>query len=228
MLDLYSQSIYIVPAIIDFFLANATMADISGLQSRIKTIEQGPHLWTAPLPAEAPTTMLYVVAAISISFGALIGVAAFEVVRGSWHPWREPAVWISVGIPVGLFAFAGYLIYSARHAKKPEGIRFYLRGVEVGEGSKRKLIRYSDLESFTCVLNEPNNGVDTALFALRTVVSIAAMNPAGLGRAMGEMNQQPIHSHLTIKPRDSDPLIFPLSLGDHRALAAILPKSPDR
>jgi len=158
--------------------------------------------------------------------GAALSTLIIGIVRGPVNPWSDPTIWITVGLPTFLILFGVYLGYCGFYPQKPLGILFFQNGVELGEGSNRKLIAYSELETFICVLAEPaNGGFRFAYFVARAIISFVVINPAGVGYAIGQIAAPPIYSHLTIKPHNERPLTFPLTHPDHYDLGPILPKS---
>jgi len=159
----------------------------------------------------------------SIGLGIAIGTLAVDIVRKSWNPWGEGVVWITVGIPIGLLLFGAFMVYSAMTKQDPSGIQFFQNGMEIGEGSKRRFIPYFKLETFACYLADAKNAErDKMLLAARAAISAVALNPAGIGYAIGKAMQEPTYSELIIKPSDLPLFSIPLSRRDHDALAPVL------
>jgi len=187
--------------------------------------ERGALVWAAPMEKQVTRIPMFLCSLALFGFGGFFVYAIVDVIRPTRDTLATPGLWIAIVMVMFFVSFGAWVFYCAIKYIRPVGIQFFLHGVEIGEGSKRRLIRYVELETFTCAPKEINIGVDTALFALRTVAAIATLNPASVGRTIADLNEEPIYSHLTIKPRDSDILTFPLTRSDYDKLAPILPKT---
>lgn len=182
---------------------------------------QGYLLWKAPVPKPLPRWVLYLCGIGFLGLGLLIGYAVIDVIRPMRRMWSDPVFYICIGSVAFFLLFGAWNMYCAINWRRLQGLHFYEHGLEIGEEAERKFMAYSELETLQCILARAPDAGDTALNAARAVVSLIAMNPAGIGRAMGEAMQEPVFSELVVKPYSGELVTFPLTHADHLKLAPI-------
>ncbi len=182
---------------------------------------QGYLLWKSPVPKPLPRWVLYLCGIGLIAFGLFIPFAVIDEVRRMRNIWSDPVFWICFGSVAFFLLFGAWNLYCAITWRLLQGLHFYEHGLVIGEETERKFVKYSDLETLECILARVPGTGDTAINAARAVVSVIALNPAGIGRALGEAMQEPVFSELVVKPYAGDTVTFSLTHSEHLQLSPI-------
>lgn len=182
---------------------------------------RGPLLWQVPVAKPMPRGLLVLIAFGLMAFSGVIVYFAERLISRMENPWSNSTAWIMIG-SIAVFGLLGvWTLYCAIVYRVLQGTRFYLKGVEVGEGNERSFVPYEVLEILDVVVARAPDATDKTIDIARAAVSVVAMNPAGIGRALGKAMMEPIYSELRIKPRGRTPLSFPLSRAQHERLGPI-------
>ncbi|MCE9607355.1 MAG: hypothetical protein K8U03_20920 [Planctomycetia bacterium] len=191
--------------------------------SRVKDAK-GLLLWESPTDKHASRWVLF-------AFGALFFVVAIIILVATFSPRDIDRTEMGTRTGIGLSAVCcliaiAFIARGISPTATPRGVLFYQAGIEFGEMENRRFIKYPDLETYKYFLAEPeNDAIDNAVLAARTIVSVIALNPAGIGRSMGEMTREPIYSELLLKHRDEELVTFSLTREVHDLLAPTFKKT---
>lgn len=164
----------------------------------------GDLIWESPSSPPAPKPLVYVISGVFIIVGLLLAIAVVPLlIRGMQVPRDRPGG-IAGSVVMALLIGGGlWMIYRARNPKPVKGVEFFDNGVEYGPPGDRRRFTYSELQSVTFEPFDSNPTTDKAMAGARLAISIAEMNPAGIGYAIGELTAKKVEAFAVISPPDS-------------------------
>jgi hypothetical protein len=184
-------------------------------------MNKGRLLWESPTNKPAPAIVVILLGVGLTALGLFLIDPLIKNFRTVFQPWSNAGVWINIFMIIGLALFGLYLVYTGIYPKKLKGVEFYEHGVEFGQGAKRRFENYTNLEVFRreAVATETHSQEKKVAIA-RGIVSLIAMNPAGIGYAVGKLSAEKVVSIVHIKPHGDAQFQIPLLWEDDSRLAA--------
>lgn len=189
--------------------------------SNIETSFRGDLLFSTPPIPQAPRWLAVLAGLFFMAVGLLLIIPLYENLSISIRRLFEVGVMINVGLIVVLSVVGFFLIYKGFNYVPMQDDLFYSKGFEFGYGEDRAFVPYVALEQIDWKIKTADEHVRESGFRwLRAAISVAAMNPAGVGRAIAESRAPTIHSIATWKPRGSKAVTFQFTQEQHDALSS--------
>lgn len=162
----------------------------------------GRLLWAESVPGPIQQFLTYVSSLAMLSLGVAVCFPAVDIWQASREPLSDPVVWIVI-VSITFFLSLGcWLAYCAISSRNLKGLKFFETGVECGEGYERRFVPYQDLEVIHFELLDQPEKPDSTETAVHAVVSMIALNPAGVGAALGKSMVEPYFAELNFKARE--------------------------